>query len=358
MALSKTEYLNAKKKIYEDYKVKRSEKRVEELTIDLVRLSKLLFSLYNRLYHLEIDGKQDTPKFDAELRGLYNIVKTEDTHYKDLLAIDNLLVYVRLYINQALNKGIAMDVFQFEEEMNEIDVYKIINRTLLTLDEKITNQLLLQYKIKGEPIDDDFKSELIDNYVSSEIAKNHFTMLQDGIDDRLNYIGEELKLDGVNHCIKKLLRTKYEIAFTYLDIESYMIKSKFYINSSTFSNFSNVLPFNIEDDYNDKIKRKAIMSIAEEIINDVLGYSDNFLIDIDNKVLLISEYYNLKATLLLLDEEDIGDLYASYSFTMKIKKNAAGKSHNISKRMLIDAFEQVKLDKEKYLFQDAEKVKK
>jgi hypothetical protein len=70
---SEIEFLKAKKLIVKNYKNKMSERKAENEVMTLVRLSKIIFSLYLRLYNLEIEGKKNTVNYNIELRNLKHL---------------------------------------------------------------------------------------------------------------------------------------------------------------------------------------------------------------------------------------------------------------------------------------------
>jgi hypothetical protein len=322
----------------------------EENAKSLIRFNKLLFSIYKRVYNLEVDGTKqlDIKKYEKELKLLTMTLKNINDYCYSLSSNINNIVEMREYITNLASNPSQIEMMNFEKTMSQKDINSIIIRCILYIDNIINQYTNKHYDISKE-ISDTYKNRVMDvyDYVDAEILKNYLIIIQKYIDNGLGSVGEILNINVID--TKKLIKVKYDNAFLNFEIEKYMAGNNFEVSNLLFKDSKSKLDeIDIDNNTYNKIKNERIIKTAITKIKKILSNKNN-LEGEENTLGILYDYCYLRSLLVMTDEEvvaDINDWFHNYVTSSAYAKNF--NSNIINEKLVIEAFKNVNKDKNVY----------
>jgi hypothetical protein len=322
----------------------------EENAKSLIRFNKLLFSIYKRVYNLEVDGTKqlDIKKYEKELKLLTMTLKNINDYCYSLSSNINNIVEMREYITNLASNPSQIEMMNFEKTMSQKDINSIIIRCILYINNIINQYTNKHYDISKE-ISDTYKNRVMDvyDYVDAEILKNYLIIIQKYIDNGLGSVGEILNINVID--TKKLIKVKYDNAFLNFEIEKYMAGNNFEVSNLLFKDSKSKLDeIDIDNNTYNKIKNERIIKTAITKIKKILSNKNN-LEGEENTLGILYEYCYLRSLLVMADEKivaDINDWFHNYVTSSAYVKNF--KSNNINEKIVVAAFKSVNQDKSFY----------
>jgi hypothetical protein len=324
--------------------------KVEEHVKSLIRLTKLLFSIYNRVYNLEINGtkQKDIKKYEKEMKLLIATSKNINDFYYPLSLNLDTIVEIRNYMTKVASDPLRVETMNFEKNMSQKDINSIIVKIILHIDNIINRYSNYYYDISKE-ISDIYKYRVMDiyDYVNAEILKNYLILIQKYIDNGLDSIKKIININMIDS--KKLTKVKYDNAFLNFEIEKYMTDSNFEVSNLIFLDSKDKLDkLNIESNIYNEIRNERIVKAINTKIKKILSGKKDFEIEVAT-LNLFYDYCYLRSLLVMVDEEviaDINDWFHDYITSPKYAKDF--KNNSVNEKIVTEAFKSVNKDKNFY----------
>lgn len=259
---------------------------VKKLIDELIKVNQNIYSLYEKLYNLELENKIDSLEY-LTILSYIKMVKEE-------LEVD-------LY-----NKFISLD---YEVKSNILDYLKKKESNLIDLKSnlRITNSILydLKYSFSTHVVADvfdkvfdefnlnsDFK-ESIDNSVYS-CSEVHTTLESDLNNLTLHFLEDEIQKSSDK---KSLLKTKYDFIFTKKEYEDELIGNNF--KPSIYPKvFTCGQLYNLDLDFIKNVVDRYLNILLLREFNDILGKNNS------KKQLIYKKAY-IRSLFTLMSEEEL-----------------------------------------------------
>jgi hypothetical protein len=259
----------------------------------------------------------------------------------------NLIAKIKLHLASVLSDPERIKELNFEKSLSKNDIMAIFTRMNLQFND-MKDKYIFKYIDINRQETEKSKENVICNYIIIEIFKNYLVLMLEGINMALDEHGDKTDIDEFN--FQKSVRVKYRTAFLNFEIEKYMIDNNFEVSDNIFSNSkSRLTELNVDDETYSRIKRKLIISKSTAIIRNMLNIHSTSLEDNNNIKSLLLDYFNLRASLLMTDEEEIqyiADWFLGYTTSDEYEEKE--EDNHISEEMIIKAFKNYDKDKEHY----------
>lgn len=280
---------------------------------DLTKITNSIYTLYQKLYNLEINGNFDTEEYKEMLEYLNIAIEVENRKYREIdKKSAQKIIYYLLEYYQIHNIGLTLDnVITFDE--NKLIFRRIIKYLLFNsfCDAKIINLLLCENEntsaldLEGEP-EDDFYIQLSKNNLLIEIEKDILKVFLTFVQDF--YDNTDKKFEAF------LVKTKYDMSFLHKNFEKEFIGNQFQIPYCKFLNSK--LLSEMENFYQSDYEQQASLyakTIASYHINKLLKLKSQKFRNVETIVSVILRVFMVKANLLMLD----ADTLAVYKLKIK-----------------------------------------
>ena len=299
-------YMNKIEQLLDDIETSKLLNEINNQLLLLTRLSKLIFSLYLRVYNLEINGQKNTKYYEREMYGLINNIKIERQCYEKLLYNRYLVEDVRECVLLLISKEMSRDTLNFESSLSESYSNLIIIRVLLRLDNIIARYKNIHLVKRGKNPLDINQQEAINGYINTEIAKNDLLFIQENVDNNLINIREKMHISNVEICINRLIKAKYDIAYSLIDLEDYMINNNFNVSNALLLDSKDKRnAINVDDETYEIAQKNIASSQVNVVVNQMLDINNKQKIGEENAMDLVLKQCNLRAIFLMVDEEKL-----------------------------------------------------
>jgi len=192
----------------------------QEIMDEIIENSKLIGSIYKRLFFEHIQNGIDTKQYHLLLETLEDCIKVENTLYQRLdvtpektsYLIDYLIVTERSNIEQGNNVLHAI----YKEDYNKLYLYRIVNR-LINLSVQLKDEYLI-WLIEENTF---FNSENVESYFNDKL----FRIAIDNDFERvfMHHLDERLLASGSEKEKERLAKIKYNLVYLSNDLEKVII---------------------------------------------------------------------------------------------------------------------------------------
>lgn len=308
----------------------------------LIKITKNIYLYYQKLYELEIYNKKDTKEYIDIINKITSLRKEEEKYYN--LDLTKCMSYINF-----LNNTLA------DENTNTNTTYNITN---LNYTKEYLIRILSAYNnriMSSKNITKLIPLELEDLIQDKELQK----MLKDGMmiknsitNDNYNifmyFLEEEINKKDNKHLKDKLIKLKYYASYINRDIEKEQLSNSFN-NTELYlgSKFIKEL-YKLDDTMYQDLTKDNNISLAVEQLRELVKISDIEYLDDNTNISAIARCCFLRSAFINLDNDIIIEL--NDNFHNIIENDIHLILHNddvISERLIINAFNMIKKDREK-----------
>lgn len=324
---------------------------------DLENLEKIikthlsLEKLYEKLYLLEINNQQESLEYSKGLDYLNIVLEVEKDQIKslnlDFYKCQRIIAYI---FAKKLSKDFLNDIECITRGDYNLKIYR---RLLYILYNKFnTYHDMLRDKLMSKEeqellkrIGSNLNEEALSNQIYSNVEVKK-TLDNDLYSNFLVFLQEMINNSTYKKYYAELIKRKYVLAFINPNIEEELIKNRFVINDklSIKAKFIANLTNMPEVAYT-FLKNSCMNDIYNSQIHLMLETS-NFDYENSNQAVtsLLRQCF-IRSVFLFMNSEEMLEL--NYSFHEFIESKDHSKESTISEQLIIDCFNQSKLDKEK-----------
>ena len=333
----------------------------EDLTFiqRLIKITKSIESLYDKLYNLDIAGKKDTEEYNKILDNLDISLDVESEIYiekeVDIERYKGIIKYIK---NDMLPYFYKSDL---ENIASQDYSYMALRRIIKTLETQLRHKI--DESCTNIEIDENSEIGVIFDvikpygYKMEDIYHFEMPIEKDVMSGTLLFLEEAINDEKNKSITNALKRAKYNITFLNREIESVMLWRKFEPNNKLFLNSDMIMEIYGYDAYKTNVL-KNMFGMAK--INGQIKK----LLKIDNedysdyKKLSTSKIREclLRGISLLMDEKIIKQIVEKYEKEFWVNRNYYGKNNLISYQVVLDSLKHNEIDKEK-LIKETEKTK-
>lgn len=322
--------------------------KIEEFLKAATRINEI----YNKLYHLEINGKKDSEEYNKLLKMLKEAINIENNIYiNDNLTLQKCIKMIELLASAPNSTKISNINCIIEQNDSDIIVRRVINiLTNKTLTNKnyaqnlIPKEMFEQLKNLGIPIESKQAYKNLNNDTKVQVAiNNDITIVF------LSILEDTITFKKYETYRNKLLKAKYDTVFTLKDIEEQIIENKFTIPTTVYINsrFINDLLQSEPQVYN-MIKSIEVQTKASMHIIRLLNITDeDYKIENNNIASIIRQCY-IRSLLTFMNDDEVYDLNDKFHELVESQNYLETHPYDrISETAIINCFKSLKQDRTK-----------
>lgn len=311
----------------------------------LIKITKKIYSLYQRLYKLDIEDKKDTKEYKDIIEQISILKKEEKKLYDlDFSKYEEYLSFISNELSSNVNAKTIENIINLD--YNNLHFQRI----LITLFNK-----MMTHKDAGkELIPEELKviKELIKD-VNIPKLFNKSIILQNSIKEDilhtfLFFFEEKINYKSNKYLKNKLLKIKYHTSFINQNIEKEMLRNNFSLTDLYLTSELTSELYKIDNKlYKDMIKNYSINTILEQI-KELLKLTDSDFLEDNTNITAIARTCLLRACLINLNDDNIMTL--NELFHILTEEDIYLIFHyedRISESIIADAFKKVSNDKQK-----------
>jgi len=252
----------------------------------LLEVTKTILEDYDRLHHLEVNGRKNTSEYDVALETLKFNLHLEENLYEKLEDNIDLVYKIQLYITPDYVPGLAdeLEIIKYE---NREDLVKLrINNRLCTI---IDNEMVTEDNFLGsyddtydefedeEDLDDDIPRNMEEaTKILEDYKKLDISIEKDFINSILFILNTYINNPKYLEYRDRLLRLKYNISYVYRSVEDYLVENYMDINDKLYIESKLTLDLQERD--------------SEELFKRIDGFKDDIIFSQNNDLFrLITE---------------------------------------------------------------------
>ena len=312
---------------------------------NLIKITKKIYLLYQRLYKLDIEDKKDTKEYKDIIKQISILKEEENKLYNlDFPKYEEYLSFISEKLSSNVNTKTIKNIINLD--YNNLHFQRI----LITLFNKMMN-----HKDAGKELIPKELTEMKELIKDINIPKlfNGSIILQDNIKEDilhafLFFFEEEINYKSNRYLKNKLLKIKYHTSFINQNIEKEMLKNNFNLSDLYLTSELTSELYKIDNKlYKDMIKNYSINTILEQI-KELLKLTDSDFLEDNTNITAIARACLLRACLINLNDDNIMTL--NELFHILIEEDIYLIFHyedRISESIIADAFKKVNNDKQK-----------
>lgn len=279
-----------------------------EFIKSLIKTSKAIETLYEKMYQLEINGQKDTEDYKKIIDYLKMSIDVENKIYEDAsLNAERCIALINYILQQRLPDNFLHDI---ESIMGQRYDNKNLRRILGILANKVSLESLSSKQILSTEMQ--FVYAMLGNNISNiirllkeienDVVKGFLSILKETIS---NYRNRQYKND--------LIYSKYYTSFINKNIEKIMINNDFDI-SSEFCIVSKEFADLIQVDSNeyDSLRNSYSKKVSMSQISEVIKMKDVDYNDQKKAICSLLRQCLIRSAFLLMDEENILNIYERF----------------------------------------------
>jgi hypothetical protein len=312
----------------------------------LVKTAKSILGLYDHLYKLEIEGKSGSEEYTNYLGYLQMAIEVQDKdlakRHLDGFKIMEMILYLADLNHIDGTYGDLESIIMHED--NKLPIRRVISQLSEIFFEDPNN--LKNIIFPNQVLDyinslSDLNQHITDTFdegtkmskdLNDEILMGFLVFLQENIDDKT-----------LNTFKNNLIRTKYNIAYLYDNVEDYFKENSFQITSNVVFNKASNDSFLYKE-----IRNKYGSHIVEEQMGEMLKISDIAFRDKNNSFSSILRQCYLRSSFLLMNDEDLMNVNSDFHDMVESPTDAdIFDNYRISQSMIVQSFKKIKKDREK-----------
>lgn len=246
----------------------------------LLEITKTILEDYDRLHHLEVNGRKNTSDYDVALETLKFNLHLEENLYKKLEENMELVYKIQVYITPDYVPGLAdeLEIIKYESR-NELVKLRINNRLCNIIDNEVVSEdnFLGSYDDTYDEFEDD-----LDDEIDEDIPKNmddavkkmedyrdlDISIEKDFINSILFILNSYINNPRYSEYRDRLLRLKYNISFIYRSPEDYLVENYMDINDKLYIESKLTLDIQQRD--------------SEELFKRIDGFKDDIIFSQNN----------------------------------------------------------------------------
>lgn len=312
---------------------------------NLIKITKKIYLLYQRLYKLDIEDKKDTKEYKDIIKQISILKEEENKLYNlDFPKYEEYLSFISEKLSSNVNTKTIKNIINLD--YNNLHFQRI----LITLFNKMMN-----HKDAGKELIPKELTEMKELIKDINIPKlfNGSIILQDNIKEDilhafLFFFEEEINYKSNRYLKNKLLKIKYHTSFINQNIEKEMLKNNFNLSDLYLTSELTSELYKIDNKlYKDMIKNYSINTILDQI-KELLKLTDSDFLEDNTNITAIARACLLRACLINLNDDNIMTL--NELFHILIEEDIYLIFHyedRISESIIADAFKKVNNDKQK-----------
>lgn len=312
---------------------------------NLIKITKKIYLLYQRLYKLDIEDKKDTKEYKNIINQISSLKEEENKLYNlDFSKYEEYLSFISDKLSSNVNIKTIENIINLD--YNNLHFQRI----LITLFNK-----MITHKDAGKELIPKELTEMKELIKDINIPKlfNGSMILQDSIKEDILYtflffFEEEINYKSNKYLKNKLLKIKYHTSFINQNIEKEMLKNNFNLSDLYLTSELTSELYKIDNKlYKDMIKNYSINTIIEQI-KELLKLTDSDFLEDNTNITAIARACLLRACLINLNDDNIMTL--NELFHILIEEDIYLIFHyedRISESIIADAFKKVGNDKQK-----------
>jgi hypothetical protein len=326
---------------------------------ELILITTAIYSIYKKLYSLELKGLKDSEEYTKNLEYLFMTLDIEKKLYEKL-EIDSIKFLSFVYYLTAVYNihDIKNDI---DSKLLQSDENTIINRILHSLKSEVSIKrehgvlFITEYleKFIGQHYGIDYDDLDEYGYDEEELENLEFNILQvfeavknETFNNFVLFLDENILNENYINIKDELLLAKYRTAFLRKGVEVQLFPDKpailnlWDLNSKYMAKIMGISAIN----HKNLKKGFGINELRHQVLK-IMDIKDEDYVDKNKQLIAALNHSYLKAAGLLIDDELLGRIFNR--FIVKFEKEGSSPSDSISGRMIINAFEEAKGDKNK-----------
>lgn len=308
----------------------------------LIKITKNIYLYYQKLYELEIYNKKDTKEYIDIINKITFLRKEEEKYYN--LDFTKCMSYINFLNNTLVGENTNTDTTYNITNLNYTKEYLI--RILSTYNNRIINSKHITKLIPLELEDLIQDKELQKMLKDGMMIKNSIT--NDNYNIFMYFLEEEINNKENKHLKDKLIKLKYYASYINRDIEKGQLSNSFnnaelYLGSKFIKDL-----YKLDDAMYQDLTKDNNLSLAVSQLRELVKISDIEYLDDNTNISAIARCCFLRSAFINLDNDII--IALNDNFHNIIENNIHLILHNddvISEKLIINAFNMIKEDREK-----------